>query len=237
MRGADPHRRPRLAPAGHRALHGALPHARRLRPGPDDARPRSRPSTACPPERYPELAALVGETSDNLPGIPGVGPGYAAKWINTYDGLDNVITHADEITGKKGEALRAHLGDVMRNRRLNAAGHATSTLELAPGDLEKRAVGPAGGAQRSSTAWSSGCCATGSSRRSTSEEVIEEGGFELDGAALGDGRGAGPGWPASTGPPSGVHVRGAWGAGTGRVDGLAPGHRRRRGGLRRHRRR
>ena len=44
-----------------------------------------------PPARYPELAALVGETSDNLPGVPGVGQGYAAKWINQYDGLDNVI--------------------------------------------------------------------------------------------------------------------------------------------------
>ncbi|MGA8257319.1 MAG: 5'-3' exonuclease H3TH domain-containing protein, partial [Nocardioides sp.] len=59
-----------------------------------------------PPARYPELAAIVGETSDNLPGVPGVGPGFAARWINQYDGLDNVITHADEITGKKGEALR-----------------------------------------------------------------------------------------------------------------------------------
>src|SRR3954469_24886682 len=73
-----------------------------------------------PPQRYPELAAIVGETSDNLPGVPGVGQGYAAKWINQFDGLDNVITHADQITGKKGEALREHLGDVIRNRRLNA---------------------------------------------------------------------------------------------------------------------
>ena len=73
-----------------------------------------------PPARYPELAAIVGETSDNLPGVPGVGPGFAARWINQYDGLDGVITHADEITGKKGEALREHLGDVIRNRRLNA---------------------------------------------------------------------------------------------------------------------
>ena len=45
-----------------------------------------------PPARYPELAALVGETSDNLPGVPGVGPKTAAKWINQYDGLDNVVT-------------------------------------------------------------------------------------------------------------------------------------------------
>ncbi len=73
-----------------------------------------------PPARYPELAALVGETSDNLPGVPLVGPGVAAKWLNQYDGLDNLITHADELTGKRGDNLRAHLGDVIRNRRLNA---------------------------------------------------------------------------------------------------------------------
>ena len=73
-----------------------------------------------PPHRYPELAAIVGETSDNLPGVPGVGPGYAARWIKQYDGLDGVIANADKITGKKGEAFRAHLGDVVRNRQLNA---------------------------------------------------------------------------------------------------------------------
>src|SRR5690349_6477717 len=87
-----------------------------------------------PPHRYPELAALVGETSDNLPGVPGVGQGYAAKWINTYDGLDGVIARADEITGKKGEALREHLGDVIRNRRLNAL-VCDLDLEVGPGDL------------------------------------------------------------------------------------------------------
>src|SRR4051794_8462692 len=90
-----------------------------------------------PPSRYPELAAIVGETSDNLPGVPGVGQGYAARWINQFDGLDNVITHADQITGKKGEALRDHLGDVIRNRRLNAL-VCDLDLELAPADLALR---------------------------------------------------------------------------------------------------
>ena len=71
------------------------------------------------PERYPHLAALVGEPSDNLPGVPGVGPKTAAKWINLYDGLDGVIAHADQIKGKAGQSLRDHLDDVMRNRRLN----------------------------------------------------------------------------------------------------------------------
>ncbi len=73
-----------------------------------------------PPQRYPELAALVGETSDNLPGVPGVGPKTAAKWITQYDGLDNVIANADQIKGKAGDSFREHLGDVIRNRRLNA---------------------------------------------------------------------------------------------------------------------
>ena len=72
------------------------------------------------PAQYPELAALVGESADNLPGVPGVGPGFAAKWLDKYGDLDGVLAHADEITGKKGEALRAHLDDVRRNRRLNA---------------------------------------------------------------------------------------------------------------------
>jgi len=71
------------------------------------------------PERYPHLAALVGETSDNLPGVPGVGPKTAAKWLNLYDGLDGVIAHADQIKGKAGQSLRDHLDEVMRNRRLN----------------------------------------------------------------------------------------------------------------------
>ena len=70
------------------------------------------------PARYPELAAIVGETSDNLPGVPGVGQGYAAKWLNQFDGLDNVIARADEVTGKKGEALRAQ----RTGARLGAAG-------------------------------------------------------------------------------------------------------------------
>lgn len=72
------------------------------------------------PARYPELAALVGETSDNLPGVPGVGPKTAAKWLSEYDGLEGLLAHAAGVRGKVGESLRAHLDDVKRNRRLNA---------------------------------------------------------------------------------------------------------------------
>ncbi len=76
-----------------------------------------------PPERYPDLAALVGETSDNLPGVPGVGPKTAAKWITQYDGLAGVVAHAEAIKGKAGESFREHIGDVERNRRLNRLVH------------------------------------------------------------------------------------------------------------------
>src|SRR5690242_15140720 len=87
-----------------------------------------------PPHRYPELAALVGEDSDNLPGIPGVGPKTASKWISTYDGLENLINRAEEVGGKAGENLRDHLDDVIRNRRLNALVRDLA-LEVAPADL------------------------------------------------------------------------------------------------------
>ena len=89
------------------------------------------------PDRYPELAALVGESSDNLPGVPGVGPKTAAKWLATYDGLENVIRHADEIPGKVGDSLREHLDGVIRNRHLNAL-IGDLALPLGPSDLLRR---------------------------------------------------------------------------------------------------
>lgn len=72
------------------------------------------------PWQYPDLAALRGETSDNIPGVPGVGDGFAAKWINQFGGLDAIIEHADEIGGKKGEALRENIDQVRLNRSVNA---------------------------------------------------------------------------------------------------------------------
>ena len=90
-----------------------------------------------PPDRYPEIAAIVGETSDNLPGVPGVGPKTAAQWINKYDGLDNLIARAEEIGGKRGAALREHIDDVVRNRRLNRL-LTDMDLEVTPSDLARR---------------------------------------------------------------------------------------------------
>ncbi len=72
-----------------------------------------------PPARYSDLAALVGETSDNLPGVPGVGPKTAAKWIGQFGDLTGIVAGVDQIKGKAGESLREHLDQVLRNRRLN----------------------------------------------------------------------------------------------------------------------
>ena len=78
-------------------------------------------------KQYPDLAALVGETSDNLPGIPGVGPKTAAKWLQTYGDLDTVLSSADQIPGKVGQSLRDNSELAVRNRRLN---HLVRDLDL-----------------------------------------------------------------------------------------------------------
>src|SRR5690606_22633897 len=71
------------------------------------------------PERYSDLAAMVGESSDNLPGVPGVGPKTAAKWLARHGDLAGIVDNAPQLTGKAGQALRDHLEQVLRNRRLN----------------------------------------------------------------------------------------------------------------------
>jgi DNA polymerase-1 len=70
------------------------------------------------PVQYPDFAALRGDPSDNLPSIPGVGEKTAAKWIREFGSLDALIERVDEVPGKAGDALREHLGSVIRNRQL-----------------------------------------------------------------------------------------------------------------------
>ncbi|MGY2875218.1 DNA polymerase I [Marmoricola sp. URHA0025 HA25] len=173
-----------------------------------------------PPARYPELAAIVGETSDNLPGVPGVGAGFAAKWLNQYDGLDNVIAHADEITGKKGESLREHLDDVIRNRRLNAL-VCDLPLELAPIDLGLVEWDRQAALELLDELEFRGELRTRIlDTMAPAEEPLVEAGFDLAGRTLGPGELAD--WLAGLGTdPVGLHIRGSWASGTGRVDGLA----------------
>ena len=70
------------------------------------------------PEQYPDFAALRGDPSDNLPSVPGVGEKTATKWIVDYKSLENLLAHADEISGKVGESLRANIESVKLNRVL-----------------------------------------------------------------------------------------------------------------------
>jgi len=173
-----------------------------------------------PPARYPELAAIVGETSDNLPGVPGVGAGFAAKWINQFDGLDNVIAHAEEITGKKGESLREHLDDVIRNRQLNAL-VCDLPLEIGPADLGLGEWDRQGALELLDELEFRGDLRTRIlDTLAPAEEPLAEAGFDLAGQTVAPGKLAA--WLADLdSEPVGLHLRGSWGSGTGRLDGLA----------------
>lgn len=70
------------------------------------------------PTQYPDFAALRGDPSDNLPGIPGVGEKTATKWIAEYGSLQALVDGVDGVKGKVGDALRAHLPSVVLNREL-----------------------------------------------------------------------------------------------------------------------
>ena len=172
------------------------------------------------PDRYSDLAALVGESSDNLPGIPGVGPKTAAKWINLYGDLTGIVTNADQIKGKAGDALRDHLDGVLRNRRLNQlVGDLELPVEL--GDLERRV-------------WDREEIHTVFDRlefrvlrdrlfeyldpvSDEADEGIEVAGGPVAPAEL-------PAWLAEHAPPgtrTGVHVTGSWSRGSGDATSLA----------------
>nr|WP_323052631.1 5'-3' exonuclease H3TH domain-containing protein [Flaviflexus ciconiae] len=112
-----------------------MPRSQMLEMTPDVVKERA----GVTPEQYPDLAALVGEQADNLPGVPGVGPKTAQKWINQYGDLDGIIEHADEIGGKVGQSLRDNLDQVKLNRKLN---HLLRDMPLEVGfeDLVPRGV-------------------------------------------------------------------------------------------------
>jgi DNA polymerase-1 len=89
-------------------------------------------------KQYPDMAALVGEASDNLIGVPSVGPKTAAKWITEFGSLDGILANAHLIGGKVGEQLREHQGNAVRNRRLN---HLVRDLDLGVDFHDLRLVG------------------------------------------------------------------------------------------------
>ncbi|PLW72049.1 DNA polymerase I, partial [Streptomyces sp. DJ] len=88
------------------------------------------------PQQYPDLAALRGDPSDNLPGIPGVGEKTATKWIKQFGSFAELVERADEVKGKVGEKLREHLEAVKLNRRLTEMVRDV-VLDCTPGDLAR----------------------------------------------------------------------------------------------------
>lgn len=95
------------------------------------------------PKQYPDFAALRGDPSDNLPGIPGVGEKTAAKWIAEYGSLQGLVDNVDAVRGKVGDALRAHVASVVLNRDLTELvkdvplAQTPDTLRLQPWDRDQ----------------------------------------------------------------------------------------------------
>ncbi len=172
------------------------------------------------PERYSDLAALVGETSDNLPGVPGVGPKTAAKWLGQYGDLQMLVAQADQIRGKAGESLRAHLAQVLTNRQLNQlvtdVALPVTVAELEWPGWDRDAVhtvfdGLQFGAQMRERLFAL-----------RAEEPEAQDGFEVDGDRLAAGE-LGP-WLATHATPGsriGVFAIGRWARGQGDVEAVA----------------
>jgi len=91
-----------------------------------------------PPERMVDYLALVGDSVDNIPGVPGVGPKTAAKWLQQYESLDEIVKHADELPGKVGENLRASITRLPLAREL-ATIKCDVTLPKKPKELKRQA--------------------------------------------------------------------------------------------------
>ncbi|MFI5961782.1 DNA polymerase I [Streptomyces asoensis] len=177
------------------------------------------------PAQYPDFAALRGDPSDNLPGIPGVGEKTAAKWINQFGSFAELVERVDEVKGKAGQNLRDHLEAVKLNRRLTemvttvelpktvldlerapydrtAIAMILDTLEIRNPSLRERlfAVDP-GGEEAEAT-------------------PVVAAGVELDGTVLGTGELAG--WLAEHGSRTlGVATVDSWGLGVGSVAEVA----------------
>ncbi len=167
-----------------------------------------------PPQRYADLAALVGESSDNLPGVPGVGPKTAAKWLGLYADLPGIVANVDRIGGKVGAALREHLDGVLRNRRLNQL-VADLPLDVGMADLARQHWDREQVHQVFDALEFRVLRERFFSTFDTPEPEAE-GAIEVTGRVLGPGEL--PGWLAEHGPEGarvGMHVHGSWNRGRG----------------------
>jgi len=176
------------------------------------------------PQQYPDFAALRGDPSDNLPNIPGVGEKTAAKWIREFGSLTELVARADEVKGKAGETLRAHLEQVQLNRELTELIKDVPLLS-APPDLAWASEGdPEAVYQLFDTLEFSKSMRdrvapllASSADESPVGEAVELQGQVLEVGQLADWLAANAVGEAATG----VAVHGTWGRGTGDVSGLA----------------
>ncbi|WP_017615896.1 DNA polymerase I [Nocardiopsis salina] len=185
-----------------------------------------------PPERYRDLAALVGEKADNLPGVPGVGPKTAAKWITKFGSLDELVAHADEITGKAGQNFRDHLDDVLRNMRLNLLATdvelETGVADLTLGEADRAGVDALfDNLEFASNLRERLYSVINVDEAAAQGESDAAEGFEVDltvpvtgGLAAWLTEHAAPG-AVTAEAPAGLALEATWGRGTGRVDALA----------------
>lgn len=176
-----------------------------------------------PPARYPELAALVGESADHLLGVPGVGPKTAVKWLTAYDGLENLIRQANTVKGKAGQSFRDHLDDVIRNRKLNALVRDldldVTLAELARHPWDPKATRAVFDTLEFRTLWDRvRALATESDADGVDDvdDTLEILGTVLEPGTLND-------WLSTTAGRIGVDVTGSWGSGSGDVEAVALG--------------
>ncbi len=176
------------------------------------------------PSQYPDFAALRGDPSDNLPGIPGVGEKTAAKWINQFGSFKELVERVEEVKGKVGEKLRDHLESVKLNRQLTelvrdvelTAG--PEGLERAPYDRE--ALGVILDALEFRHQNFRDRIMAVDPGAAADEPVASEPGVAVDGAALGAGELA-PWLESHRDAPLGLATVDTWALGSGSVSEVA----------------
>ncbi|MDT7549723.1 MAG: polymerase [Actinomycetota bacterium] len=171
------------------------------------------------PEQYPEFAALRGDPSDNLPGIPGLGEKTATKLIQQYGDVTHLVDHVDEVKGKIGDNLRAGIANVVRNRQLTELVRDVP-LEVHPSEL-RLGQWDRDEVHKVFDALQFRVLRERLYATLSSVEPEAEQGFAVDDARVlqpGEVQGFLAGLP--TGVRVGIHVRGSWGRGTGDASGI-----------------
>jgi DNA polymerase-1 len=171
------------------------------------------------PEQYPEFAALRGDPSDNLPGIPGLGEKTATKLIQQYGDVTHLVDHVDEVKGKVGDNLRAGIANIVRNRQLTELVRDVP-LEVHPSEL-RLGQWDRDEVHKVFDALQFRVLRERLYATLSSVEPEAEQGFAVDDARVlksGEVQAFLAGLP--TGVRIGMHVRGSWGRGTGDASGL-----------------